>query len=161
MVQISEITGGWVDTDRMRLGRILNVSRPVCSYCTNNTSDVMLVQVLLNKGCANAPQGGSFAWAHGLRRLVPDGRFGPVTESWIRGLQDDPAYGIPGGSDGRVDPASSSRDASNTGSVYTIYLLNIYCHQRDRSFLGDLHTDRSVPAYLRRHIVAAKADAGV
>lgn len=161
MVQITEITSGIAPGDRMAMPRILNVSRPVCMYCANNTSDVMLVQVLLNQACAGAPQGGPFGWAHGLRRLVPDGRFGSITESWIRGLQNDPTYGLRGGGDGRVDPASGDRDTTITEAPYTIYLLNVYASQRDRSFIGNLHMNHAVPAYLRRHIIAAKEAADV
>lgn len=161
MVQMTDITGGWTEYHRMRLGRIINVSRPVCSYCTNNTSDVMLVQVLLNKACGDAPVGGPFAWSQALPRLRPDGVFGTKTKDWIVGLQSDPVYGMGLHEDGRIDPATATLRASLTDTVYTIYILNVFCHQRDRSFLANLHTDHSVPAYLRRHISGAIAGAGV
>jgi hypothetical protein len=160
MAQMTEITGGWLDTDRIRLGRILNVDRPTCRWCANKREDVMLVQVLLNKACGSPPPGGPFQWARELPALEPDGVFGRKTNRWVRALQSDPVYGQVLHCDGRIDPATSSARAPN-GHAWTIYVLNAWAHSRDARFLANLHRDPSVPPLLRAKVGRALELAGV
>ncbi|HRH41523.1 MAG TPA: hypothetical protein PKY82_07745 [Pyrinomonadaceae bacterium] len=137
------------DSDDPTTITFYNVNDSVGSGGKNNTEDVKVVQFFLKRAYLTDELKNGKTWGE----MVPDGKCGPITNSWIRKFQIDcNRLGNNTLVDGLIDKANNPQN-NRIGSIsqtnYTIRLLNNLLRHLDKEVYKNLTTHREVPPDLK------------
>lgn len=128
-----------------------NVNEAVGYGCKNTEEDVKVVQFFLKRVYMTERYGKLKPWGE----MVPDGKCGPITRSWITKFQRDiRANGSNCMVDGVVNKAGNENNPDNwTASIskthYTIRYLNNVLRKQDTYVYKTLTTNPEVPGDIK------------
>ncbi|MBX7169376.1 MAG: hypothetical protein K1X72_00365 [Pyrinomonadaceae bacterium] len=135
-----------------------NVNDSVGAGGKNNTEDVKVVQFFLQRAYLTSSFKNNKTWGD----MIPDGKCGPITNSWIRKFQMDcHKLGANPLIDGLVDKANNpnnNRIGSLSHTDYTIRLLNNVLRHDDKDVYKNLTTHPKVPADLKLIFLQIQAE---